>query len=165
LKGGLSNAYRQLRELLTTFRLRIEGRGLAAALEETVREFSGRTGLDIELVNELTGVELTSGEEIHVLQVIREALSNVEHHAQAKQARISLLLEPGNHVRVHVDDDGRGIGEGKARTHHYGLVIMRDRAASLNGTVDVRARAQGGTRVELVFTTAKAFPAAAAVAS
>lgn len=164
LKGGLSNAYRQLRELLTTFRLRIEGRGLGAALEDTVREFSGRSGLEIRLFNQLTGVELTSGEEIHVLQVIREALSNVEHHAQAKHVQISLLPEPGDRVRVRVDDDGRGISDAKAKTHHYGLVIMRDRAASLNGTIDVRARPEGGTRVELSFTTAKTLPAAAAVA-
>jgi len=165
LKGGLSNAYRQLRELLTTFRLRIEGRGLDAALEDTVREFSGRSGLDIRLFNELTGTELTSGEEIHVLQVIREALSNVEHHAHAKHVQISLLPEAGDSIRVRVDDDGRGIGAARANTHHYGLVIMRDRAASLNGTVDVRARPEGGTRVELAFTTAKTLPAAAAVAT
>lgn len=164
LRGGLSNAYRQLRELLTTFRLRIEGRGLGAALEDTVREFSGRSGLEIRLFNQLTGVELTSGEEIHVLQVIREALSNVEHHAQAKHVQISLLPEPGDRVRVRVDDDGRGISDAKAKTHHYGLVIMRDRAASLNGTVDVRARPEGGTRVELSFTAVKTLPAAAAVA-
>ncbi len=160
LKSGLSNAYRQLRELLTTFRLRIEGRGLGAALEDTVREFSARSGLEIRLHNQLTGVELSSGEEIHVLQVIREALSNVEHHAHAKQAQVSLLPEPGGRVRVRVDDDGRGIGTAQARTHHYGLVIMRDRAASLNGTVDVRQRAEGGTRVELEFAPSKALPQA-----
>ena len=165
LKSGLSNAYRQLRELLTTFRLRIEGRGLGVALEETTREFAGRSGLDIELVNQLTGVELTSSEEIHVLQVIREALSNVEHHAQAKHAQVSLLHEPGGQVRVRVDDDGRGVDDTTARTHHYGLIIMRDRAAGLNGTIDVRRRAEGGTRVELVFKTARAFPRATTVAA
>jgi two-component system, NarL family, nitrate/nitrite sensor histidine kinase NarX len=40
LREGLNSAYRQLRELLTTFRLRIEGEGLAAALQTTVTEFS-----------------------------------------------------------------------------------------------------------------------------
>ena len=165
LKAGLSNAYRQLRELLTTFRLKIEGSGLGAALEETVREFAARSGLEIRLENRLTGVDLTSSEEIHVLQVIREALSNVEHHARAKRAAVCLLPEPGGAVRVLVDDDGCGIGDAKARTHHYGLVIMRDRTASLNGTFDVRPLGHGGTRVELVFKSAKGFPRAAAVAS
>jgi len=161
LKDGLGNAYRQLRELLTTFRLRIEGRGLGAALEETAREFSARTGLQIALDNRLAGVELGSGEEIHVLQVIREALSNVEHHARASHARVSLATEAGNRVRVRIDDDGCGIGEAKAPAHHYGLIIMRDRAASLGGRVEVRPRPEGGTQVELEFAPSRTLPLAA----
>src|SRR5690606_17338303 len=39
LREGLNGAYRQLRELLTTFRLKMDGRGLVRALEETVEEF------------------------------------------------------------------------------------------------------------------------------
>lgn len=163
LKEGLGNAYRQLRELLTTFRLRIEGRGLSAALEETVREFSARSGLQITLEDRLAGVELASGEEIHVLQVIREALSNVEHHARAAHARVSLASAAGNRVLVRVEDDGCGISEVKARAHHYGMIIMRDRAASLGGRVTVCPRAEGGTRVELEFAPARTLPLAATV--
>ena len=143
-----------MRELLTTFRLRIDGRGLTAALEDTVNEFTQRTGLDIRLVNRLVGMELASNEEIHVLQVIREALSNVEHHARARRADIALERDAANRVRVRVDDDGQGISEGRAPMHHYGLAIMRDRAASLSGTVTVARRAEGGTRVELEFVPA-----------
>jgi two-component system nitrate/nitrite sensor histidine kinase NarX len=165
LKTGLANAYRQLRELLTTFRLRIEGRGLGPALEDTVGEFSRRSGLDIRLDNRLAGVELASNEEIHVLQVIREALSNVEHHAQARHVDISLERHGGNAVRVRIEDDGRGIGEATARTHHYGLAIMRDRASSLGGTLAVARRETAGTRVELEFTAATPFRDAAPAAA
>lgn len=157
LKTGLNNAYRQLRELLTTFRLRMDGRGLQAALEDTVRECRSRTGLAITLRNRLIGVELASNEEIHVLQVIREALSNVEHHAHARQVDITLERLPDNRVRVRVDDDGVGITSQEAPTHHYGLVIMRDRAHSLKGELSIHARAGGGTRVELEFTPATPF--------
>ena len=157
LKGGLSNAYRQLRELLTTFRLRIEGRGLGTALEDTVREFSQRTGLSIGLDNRLSGIELASNEEIHVLQVIREALSNIEHHAQARRAEVSLGLDAARQVRVTIDDDGRGITDQAPPAHHYGLAIMRDRAASLRGALKVGRRSEGGTRVELRFSPATPF--------
>jgi two-component system nitrate/nitrite sensor histidine kinase NarX len=74
LKVGLNNAYRQLRELLTTFRLRMDGRGLSSALRDTVDEFSQRTELDFRLHDQLRGHELDSSEQIHVLQVVREAL-------------------------------------------------------------------------------------------
>ncbi|MBI2959563.1 MAG: type IV pili methyl-accepting chemotaxis transducer N-terminal domain-containing protein [Betaproteobacteria bacterium] len=150
LKLGLNNAYRQLRELLTTFRLGMDGRGLSDALRDTVEEFSRRTGLDFRLHDDLRGHELDSSEQIHVLQVVREALTNVEHHAQARRADVRLSIEEGR-LRVRVEDDGVGISDAEPPTHHYGLAIMRDRAATLGGTLAVSRRAEGGTRVELAF--------------
>ncbi len=150
LKLGLNNAYRQLRELLTTFRLRMDGRGLSDALEDTVREFSERAGVDVRLHDGLLGHELDSSEQIHVLQVVREALANVEHHAHAHRADVRLALE-GGRVRVMIEDDGVGIRDAEPPAHHYGLAIMRDRAATLRGTLSVARRAEGGTRVELAF--------------
>jgi two-component system nitrate/nitrite sensor histidine kinase NarX len=151
LKLGINNAYRQLRELLTTFRLRIDGRGLSEALQETIREFSQRAGVEVRLHDRLLGHELDSSEQIHVLQVVREALTNVEHHAQARHADVRLAIEKGR-IRVAVDDDGVGIRNAEPPTHHYGLAIMRDRAATLGGTLQVARRAEGGTRVELEFS-------------
>ncbi|MBE0627749.1 MAG: type IV pili methyl-accepting chemotaxis transducer N-terminal domain-containing protein [Burkholderiales bacterium] len=161
LKLGINNAYRQLRELLTTFRLRIDGRGLSEALQDTVHEFSQRAGVEIRLHDRLLGHELDSSEQIHVLQVVREALANVEHHARARRAEVRLAIEH-NHIRVAVDDDGVGIRDAEPPTHHYGLAIMRDRAATLGGTLQVARRAEGGTRVELVFSPRGPFRVAAA---
>ncbi len=151
LKAGLNNAYRQLRELLTTFRLRMDERGLSDALRDTVGEFSQRTGIDFRLDDRLHGHELDSSEQIHVLQVVREALTNVEHHAKARRADVRLAIEQGR-VRVTVDDDGVGIQDAEPPTHHYGLAIMSDRAATLGGTLRISRRSQGGTRVELDFS-------------
>lgn len=160
LKLGINNAYRQLRELLTTFRLRIDGRGLSEALQDTVREFSQRAGVEILLHDRLLGHELDSSEQIHVLQVVREALTNVEHHAHARRADVRLAIEQGR-IRVAVEDDGVGIKDAEPPTHHYGLAIMRDRAATLGGTLQVARRAEGGTRVELEFSPRGPFRVAA----
>jgi two-component system nitrate/nitrite sensor histidine kinase NarX len=160
LKTGLNNAYRQLRELLTTFRLRMDGRGLSDALREAVGEFSQRTGMDFRLDDRLLGHELDSSEQIHVLQVVREALANVEHHAKARRAEVRLAIEQGR-VRVTVDDDGVGIEDAEPPAHHYGLAIMRDRAATLGGPLRIFRRAEGGTRVELEFAPRGPFRASA----
>jgi len=160
LKAGLNNAYRQLRELLTTFRLRMDGRGLSDALQDTIREFSERTGLELRLHDHLLGHELDSSEQIHVLQVVREALTNVEHHARARHADVRLANEQGR-LRVTVDDDGIGIRDARPPTHHYGIAIMRDRAATLRGTFSVTRRPEGGTRVELEFSPRGPYQAAA----
>lgn len=152
LREGLNSAYRQLRELLTTFRLKMDGRGLASALDDTVREFTERSGVTIHLDNALIALHLSANEELHVLQVVREALSNVVRHSQATQAIVTLARRASGDVEVRIDDNGIGIDEHAERKHHYGLAIMQERSSTLHGKLTYSERTGGGTRVELVFT-------------
>ena len=137
LREGLNSAYRQLRELLTTFRLRIDGRGFATALRETIDEFARRTEVAVEFDNRISELELSANEQIHLLQVVREALSNIEHHARAAHATVVLTRGADGAIEVTIDDDGVGINTAQAPVHHFGLAIMRDRAASLNGACTI----------------------------
>lgn len=151
LREGINSAYRELRELLTTFRLKMDGRGLSSALEETVRELRERSPLTVSLINHLHTTQLTPNEEIHVLQVVREALSNVVRHAQASEAQVCLDYDVNGEVVVTIDDNGVGIPDEAERRHHYGLAIMNERAHSLGGSITAIRRPGGGTRVQIVF--------------
>lgn len=150
LREGLNSAYRQLRELLTTFRLRIEGEGLAAALQTTVAEFAGRGGIPVELDVHLAGCTLTANEEIHALQIVREALSNVLNHAKAQRAEVTVMCNSDGSVSATVTDDGIGIRQ-VAGAHHYGMAIMEERAKNLGGQLSVENLPTMGTRVTLHF--------------
>ncbi len=86
LREGLNSAYRQLRELLTTFRLQIQDGGIEQALDDTAREFAERGNLRVLLHSEPLAFTLSATEQIHLLQIAREALSNCARHAQAGQA-------------------------------------------------------------------------------
>jgi two-component system nitrate/nitrite sensor histidine kinase NarX len=150
LREGLNGAYRQLRELLTTFRLRMEGEDLASALAQTVQEFAERGGIDIALEIDRASCTLTPNEEIHVLHVVREALSNVINHAQARHALVRLACGPDGRMEAVVEDDGVGISK-SAAPHHYGMTIMEERARTLHGELRCESRPGGGTRVVLAF--------------
>jgi len=151
VREGVSTAYRQLREVLTTFRLKVGRQGLHGMLSDAVGEFQARTGLHGSLDNRLIGFELSANEQVHVLQIVREALSNVEKHAHAKNVWVRLDRTAAGGVRVEVDDDGVGIPIDPEKRHHFGLSIMKDRAESLGGDLTVEPRAGGGTSVVLVF--------------
>ncbi len=151
LKEGLDVAYRQLRELLTTFRLQMDGQGLAAALSKTVTNFNIRSDIEISLHNELTNFPFSVNEEIHILHIAREALTNIIYHSKATRADIYLLSSNNNGVLMQIDDNGVGIPDKAERTHHYGLAIMHERAASLNANLQIKPRTEGGTRVTLTF--------------
>lgn len=147
LRVGVATAYRQLRELLTTFRLQLSGPGLHAALAQLVDEVRARGGLAVDLRDELQGAELSANEQIHLLQIVREALANVEQHARARRCWVAVGLEPDGSVRACVEDDGIGIGTATSPPQHFGLAIMRERARALGGTLDIAGRAGGGTCV------------------
>ncbi|MBB3190376.1 type IV pili methyl-accepting chemotaxis transducer N-terminal domain-containing protein [Halomonas cerina] len=151
LRIGLDSAYRQLRELLTTFRLKLEGPGLSSALRQTTEEFAERLGYPVELFFDVPPHLLNPNEEIHVLQVVREALANVHKHALAHWASVSIRFSEAR-LRVMIEDDGIGLPDDGSPPMHYGLVIMRDRADTLGGEFQVCNRAAGGTLVALTFT-------------
>ncbi|MCA1770243.1 MAG: type IV pili methyl-accepting chemotaxis transducer N-terminal domain-containing protein [Halomonas sp.] len=151
LRSGLDSAYRQLRELLTTFRLKLEGPGLDGALRQTVEEFGKRLGIRVALSLDLPPHLLSPNEEIHVLQVVREALANVVKHANAHRVEVTVTFRAAR-LDVIIEDDGVGLESDSSPPMHYGLVIMRDRAETLGGELSLGNRAGGGTRVALVFT-------------
>lgn len=151
LRTGLNSAYRQLRELLTTFRLQFDGMGLNQALCSMVEEFRRRGLSGLQVNNTLADIELSANEQVHVLQIIREALSNVEHHAHSHTAWVTLKRIDMHWVSISIEDDGAGYQASAPEPHHYGLGIMRERAESLGGSLKVFPRSSAGTCVELRF--------------
>ncbi len=149
LREGVSSAYRQLRELLTTFRMRVGGASFDAALREVIAEFERRTGLPVAVQGELAGLELSANAQIHVLQIVREALTNVEKHARARSVAIELARGADGSFAVGIEDDGVGIATDTSPAQHFGLDIMRDRATLLGGVIATGRRGGGGTRVLL----------------
>jgi two-component system nitrate/nitrite sensor histidine kinase NarX len=109
------------------------------------------------LASELSRVELSANEQVHVLQVVREALTNIEHHARARHAWVILRRLDANRIEVMVDDDGIGIASDQSPRGHFGLAIMRDRARSVGGALAIERRQPSGTRVRLTFVAQTAF--------
>lgn len=149
LRDGITEAYRQLRELLATFRLKMEG-DFRSLLTSAVEEYASRSGLKIGLEVNLTGCHLSPNQEIHVLQIVREALNNVVRHAQAKQAWVHIVHDGEGKVAASIEDDGIGLAS-PDDTLHYGLSIMRERTQGLHGEISIDNRPTGGVRVHVRF--------------
>lgn len=150
MRGELNTSWRQLRELLTTFRLQLTEPGLRPALEASCHEFSEKFGFPVTLDYQLPPRLVPSHQAIHLVQIAREAMNNSLKHADASACGISVTRQ-GNQIRLAVWDNGRGIPDSAERSNHYGLIIMRDRAQTLQGDCQVRARSCGGTEVIVNF--------------
>jgi signal transduction histidine kinase len=126
----------------------LEQLGLEAAIEDEIDAFSERyrctCRLEIELRN-LKNTDLLR--DTVCFRVLQEALANIARHAGAHLVCVRLFTLRGQ-LCLLVEDDGVGIDE-RSIAKGFGLRSMRERAAALGGTVDVRQRVEGGTRVTL----------------
>ncbi|PMO38153.1 two-component system sensor histidine kinase NarQ [Vibrio sp. 10N.222.52.B12] len=154
LDTGLSAAYTQLRELLTTFRLTIKEGSFGQALQEMVATLDEQTAAEISLNNKLSSTELDAHQQVHLLQLIREATINAIKHAQAKNIKIQCLDSDGK-VTVTVADDGIGFEQQDEKLNHYGMSIMQERAARLHADLSVEAAKNDGCIVRLEFQHSK----------
>jgi two-component system, NarL family, sensor histidine kinase DevS len=122
--------------------------GLAAALEQLCVDVERRTGVTTVLDVDV-GVEASlAAVESDVVQLVREALSNVSRHAHATTCRVSVRRDAGGDALVEIDDDGHGFD---AASTHQGMGIdnIRDRVARLGGRLELHSLPGEGTAVRV----------------
>jgi len=129
--------------------------GLLAAIEWETQQFARRTGIACALELPATLSPLDADRSTDLFRIVQEALTNVVRHAAARHVEVQVRETPAELVLV-VGDDGRGIATAEATNpRSLGLLGMRERALLWNGTVDVRARPQGGTSVTVQLPLAR----------
>jgi two-component system nitrate/nitrite sensor histidine kinase NarX len=144
----------RLREIVTQFRTRVEPHGFARALLLLGTHFRARTGVALQIDSPLPELLLSEQGRADLYHIVQEALANIERHAHARHAWISLKPSAGQ-VELRVEDDGIGPGKGGTRkAAHWGRAIMRERAQRLGGELHVGSRDGGGTVVRCVFPVA-----------
>ena len=99
--------------------------------------------LEIDLPD---GTRLPAKRETAIFRVTQEALTNVVKHAEAETVRITLVSRERS-VVLAIEDDGRGFSEARTRDGGFGLVGMRERVTSLNGSLDIESQRRVGTRI------------------
>jgi signal transduction histidine kinase len=98
-------------------------------------------------------------QERELFRIIQEALANVEKHARAGRVVITWSCD-GNAALLEITDDGDGFPIGRAgRLDSYGIVGMRERAASVGATLEIDSSAGNGTRVRCLLGLAAPRPA------
>jgi two-component system, NarL family, sensor histidine kinase UhpB len=121
--------------------------GLGAAMEWLAHDFVTRTGIDCA-VSVPSNVSIAAERGTVVFRMCQEALTNVARHAGARHVSIDLMIDADDCLTLEVSDNGRGITDEEVhRPDSLGLLGMRERAALLGGTADVKGTPGQGTTV------------------
>jgi signal transduction histidine kinase len=147
----IDRAIRDLRNYIFGLRPGIlADRQLDQAIQELASEFQTRTGV-LAVVEVDAGVasELAS-RAADIVQVIREALSNVGRHAEATTCRITLRRARDRGAELEIDDDGRGFDPIEGGTG-MGLANLLDRVTQMGGALAVESHQGIGTTLRATF--------------
>lgn len=156
LKQIIGETYTDVREEIFNLRsTAAPGVQFLNMLKEYVDKYKRFYDLDVSLVIEAdkTIFEFPDEVGIQLIRTIQEALINIRKHAKVDRAKI-LLDRQDEEVCITIADRGRGFdlqrlrGEG---TSHFGLEIMEERMARIDGRFEIESTPGEGTQVRLYY--------------
>lgn len=125
----------------------LEELGLAEALRTECDRRARRSGIEISLSVDSIPGGVGKEASLCLFRVAQEALNNVNRHASARLAIVTLRQVDGG-LLLAVRDDGVGFDPAGPRAGtSLGLASMRERVHLVNGTLDIESAPGQGTAV------------------
>ena len=124
--------------------------GLPKAVQTYCEQVTATSGIPVSCHADESAADLSPGAALALFRIVQEALGNVAKHAAAKQIAVGLTRDDGM-VTLTVSDDGGGFDRSRlGSARGLGLIMMRERAAQLNGRFDVETAPGRGTTIRVV---------------
>ena len=119
--------------------------GLAAAVTSLVEKINSESKIKGSV--SFTGVDFRYDQkiEMNIFRVIQEALNNVLKHSKATEYFIQIISKEDS-IKIIITDDGVGFEmQDKNKAGGYGMINMKERVESLNGTIKIDSNIDEGT--------------------
>lgn len=151
----LDRAFQIVRGLTSSLRPGVLDLGLDSALEWLAREFTRHTAIPCAL--HCRQAVLLNEEQVTMLfRIAQEALDNIARHAEAKSVDIVIDRRGDDYVLI-VRDDGKGFDRDMPREGKFGLLLIHERARTVDGDVDIHSMPGRGTSLEVRIPASLAF--------
>ncbi len=150
LREDVRGVIREVRDTLYDLRTDVsESTGIAEVLAQYTERVQERSNLQIQIDTDHEA-RLPILQEREMWRVAQEALANVERHAHASAVRIIWRCD-GERAVIDITDNGIGFAQDRAgRLDSYGVLGMRERAASIGATLEIHSAPGRGTRVRCI---------------
>ncbi len=125
------------------------GPDLLSALKGLARTFERQTGVAVRTeIDPGALARLPDGSGDHVLQTVREGLSNARRHGRATVAVVRIVSH-GTRIRLSLEDNGTGFDPATGRTPGRGLANLAERATLGGGRFRVESSPGGPTTLTM----------------
>jgi signal transduction histidine kinase len=146
---------RDLRAFLHSMRpVDVDGASMMATVRRTAETFQKETGIPVTFIGTNTPVGLPQEATLEVLQLVREALHNVQKHAAA--TRVAVAMEKSDRgLEISIDDNGHGFNFAgsysleELELLHLGPESLKRRVRSLNADLLLESRPGRGASLKV----------------
>lgn len=145
----------ELRAFVRSMRpVEVDGAGLVPSLRKLVEGFGKESGISANFVGGNTRVSPDSQSSLEILQIVREALHNVQKHSKASRVTVGVGRE-GNTFELSIEDDGTGFPFSGAYTLEelellrLGPVSIRRRVRILGGEMMLDSQPGKGASLKI----------------
>jgi nitrate/nitrite-specific signal transduction histidine kinase len=152
MREAIKLANADVRENILSLRTTLSNdKGLLSAIGEYLEEFGIQTGIETNFTDEVEGeLNISSIAEVQLVCILQEALANVRKHARASQVNVfirKITQNQSENIHFQIIDNGSGFTLQKSK-HSFGVKTMKERAKSVQGSLDVESIMGKGTTVE-----------------
>lgn len=147
-----------LRRLIHALRpIYLEDLGLTTALEMLARETAQTLNIPVDFEKQGIEKRLPTQIEMALFRMVQEAFRNIERHAQATGAVLSLKFDPQT-LTIEISDNGIGFEVPKnpsefAPGGHFGLLGMYERAELIGSSLEIQSAPDKGTSIRFRIST------------
>lgn len=120
--------------------------GLGPAMDLYARQWTGRTGIKINIRSPETPPRLSGPVENALFRIFQESLTNVVKHAAASEVIVTTTVKKGAFV-FSIEDNGKGYDTMAEGQRGWGLIGMKERAEAVSGTCRIQSGPGLGTHV------------------
>jgi len=145
----VSNTIKTVQRLTSQLRPEIiDDLGLEVAIEWFTSEFAERNNIDVVLDLD-TNISFSPDNSLILFRIMQESLTNIARHAKATEVKISMLIIDET-IHFRISDNGIGISESELNSKKsFGLIGMKERAASMGGVCEISGIENVGSIIEL----------------
>lgn len=150
IKDGVQECYEDVRELLLNFRTKISNKDFPEAVSALLTRFERQTKINVSTEWRDEGAALNNDEQLQIIFILQESLSNIRKHALAHNVTVS--IDNRQDFTLIIRDDGVGFDPAHLDTlsgEHVGMGIMRERAQRIHAELEVSSKPDEGTTVTL----------------
>lgn len=139
MQGLLDNVISMTKSMASALRPPLlDDFGLLPAVEWMAESFRKKTSIRCKVESKGITVKFDDAVESAIFRVVQESLSNIEQHANARNAKIVFSCSK-KRLNVMILDDGVGMTSGcENKAGCYGLIAMQERIFVLGGTISIR---------------------------